>query len=341
MKILQIVANRIYNTNQIQYHKNNGLNIFSTKPIPYDTVTFTGSRASGVPLKKLAEYGIPDMYTGKEMMSYGTLSRMLKNGVFDLPLNKLLPILYKYNDTLHKTEQTFLKILKSIEQKQPQIKIDDALKLLLPEHKRALLDVQKPILFETLTNKACDMPLNLQRDFMVLLQDTSNKIHDLPTTSHFSEKEFIYRLQQVAKQIKVKNKHSEISAINKLIREARKLFGNQIIEKKKFGRGFTAKKLKMEYQMQPEVLKQNTQNMQYLRNIFNHSCLKNNNDIKNIFNITSAKICAAEIVEPFKRQQFIYDLKKITAKLKDKEFILLKSNAASALFPLRAAVVKL
>ena len=81
MKIFSIVANKIFNTNQLQHPKENGQNIFMTKPIPFDTVSFTASKASGTPLKKLAEYGLPDMYTGKDMLSYGTLSRMLKNGI--------------------------------------------------------------------------------------------------------------------------------------------------------------------------------------------------------------------------------------------------------------------
>lgn len=319
MRILSIVANKFYNTNQVQYPKNNGLNIFMTNPIPFDTVSFTASAASGTPLKKLAEYGMPDMYTGKMMMSYGNLSRMLKNGVFNMPLNKMLPILYKYYDCLHSTEQKVLKLLQSEEKKQPDIRIDEAFKKLFPEHEKKLIDIQKPILFEKLVSKTCDMPIIFHNDFMTLLRYTNDKIQDTPTISHFSEKEFIYRLQQVAKQIKVKNKHSEVSAINNLIREAKKLFSNQIEEKKKFGRGIAAKKVKMEYQLQPAILKQNTQNMQYLRNIFENSCLKNNNDIKNIFNITDAKICAAKIVEPFKRQEFIYDLKNIVKFLNDKE----------------------
>ena len=131
MKILPIFANNIYNTNQVQHPKKTGISVFMTKPMPYDTVSFNGIQGSGSSLKKLAEYGMPDMYTGKDMMSYGALSRMLKNGVFDLPLNKLLIILQKYHDTLHGTEQEVVKLLKSVAKKEPDIKINEAFKNIL------------------------------------------------------------------------------------------------------------------------------------------------------------------------------------------------------------------
>ena len=320
MKILPIIANKFYNTGQVQtsHPLKTRSNIFVTNPIPFDTVSFTASRASGTPLKKLAEYGMPDMYTGKEMMSYGTLSRMLKNGVFSLPLNKLLPILEKYKDTLHETEQEVVKQLKNVEKKQPHIKITEAFQKLFPEQQRRLLNVQRPV-FQELTQKACDMPRSFYDDFIDLMRYTNKKIAKDLTISHFSEKEFIYRLQQAAKQIKMTRRHTEITAVNHLIKEAKSLFGDQIEEKKKFGRGIAAKKLKMEFQMQPAILKQNTQKIQYLREMFDKSYIKNNKEIRNIFDVTNAKIYGFPTFEPFKRQEFIYDLKNIVKYLKNKD----------------------
>ncbi len=320
MKIFQIVANRFYNTNQVQasHPQKTHSNIFLTNPIPFDTVSFTASKASGTPLKKLAEFGIPDMYTGKEMMSNGALSRLFKNGVFGLPLNKLLPILGKYNNTLHDTEQEVVKLLKSVEKKHPNIKINEAFQKLFPEQQKILLNIQRPV-FQEITKKACDMPRTFYDDFIDLMRYTNKKIAKDPTISHFSEKEFIYRLEQVAKQIKMTRRHTEVSSINRLIREAKILFREQIEEKKKFGRGIAAKKLKMEYQMQPAVLKQNTQNLQYLRELFEKSYIKNNKEVRNLFDVTNAKIYGFPTFEPFKRQEFIYDLKNIVKFLKNKE----------------------
>ena len=318
MKILPIVANTFYKTNSVQHPKRQDSNIFLTSPIPFDTVSFTASKASGTPLKKLAEYGMPDMYTGKEMMPYGKLTRMLKNGVFNMPLNKLLPILEKYNGTLHNTEQEVVKLLKNVEKKYPDLRMDEAFQKLFPEHQTKLLRVQQPV-FQEITKKACDMPRSFYDDYIDLMRYTNKKIAKDPTISHFSEKEFIYRLQQAAKQIKMTKRHTEVTAVNRLIREAKNLFANQMNEKKKFGRGIAAKKLKMEYQMQPAILKQNTQNIQYLKNMFENSYIKNNKEIQNIFDVTNAKIYGFPTFEPFKRQEFIYDLKNIVKFLKNKE----------------------
>ncbi len=320
MKIFQIAVNKFYNTNQIQYQKpkTTGINIFATNPIPFDTVSFTASRASGVPLKKLAEYGMPDMYTGKEMMSYESLSNLLKRGVFNLPLNTLIPVLERYSNTLHETEQEVLKLLKSVEKKQPHIRINEAFHKLFPEQQKKLLNIQRPI-FQEITKKACDMPRSFYDDYIDLMRYTNKKIAKDLTISHFSEKEFIYRLQQAAKQIKMTKRHTEVTAVNNLIREAKALFSRQIEEKKKFGRGVAAKKLKMEYQMQPAILKQNTQNLQYLRTMFEKSYIKNNKEIQNLFDVTNAKIYGFPAFEPFKRQEFIYDLKNIVKFLKNKK----------------------
>ena len=317
MKIFSIIANNLFNINNSQYPKKDGQNIFMTNPIPFDTVSFTASKASGKPLKKLAEYGMPDMYTGKEMMSYGNLSSMLKNGVFYLPLNKLVPIIEKYSNTLHSTELEVVKQLKAVAKKKPDIKINEAFQKLFPEQQKKLLAVQRPV-FQEITQKACDMPISFYNDYIDLMRYTNKKLAKDLTISHFSEKEFIYRLKQAANQIKMTRRHTEISAINNLIREAKALFSNQIEEKKKFGRGITAKKMKMEYQMQPAILKQNIQKIEHLRGLFNKSYIKNNKEIQNLFDVTHAKIYGFPTFEPFKRQEFIYDLKNIVKFLKNK-----------------------
>lgn len=318
MKILPIFTNKIYNPSGVRsLHKGNP-NVFISQSNQYDTVSFTASKASGAPLKRLAEYGLPDMYTGQEMLTNGILSRMLKNGVFDFPLSRLVPILGKYKGALHDTELKLFSLLEGIAKKDPECKIDEALKRLFPEHQEKLLDVQRPI-FRKIIQQACDMPKTYLDDLMALMRDTDKKIKRKDTTSHFSEKAFIYRLQQVAKQIKAKKRHSETSAINNIIREATLIFRDQIEEKKKFGRGFVANELKMKYQMQPEVLKQNIQKLQHLKEILDSSVLKNNRDIRNIFELANAKICGFPIAEPFKRQEFIYDLKNIVKFLRNKK----------------------
>ena len=47
--------------------------------------------------------------------------------------------------------------------------------------------------------------------------------------------------------------------------------------------------------------------------------MKHNKDIQNIFDLTNAKVRGKSVIEPFKRQEFIYDLKNIVKDLKDKK----------------------
>ncbi len=320
MKIFSIISNQLYK-NQNVYQKNRisvQLNSNNLAPLKCDTVSFTASKASGEPLRKLAEYGIPDMYTGKLMLTWSRLSSMMENGVFALPLKKLVPILKKYENTMLETEHNIFKIFEKAEKKQPDVTIEDILKQQFQEHQKELLSKQQPI-FERLIEKACDLPSDIHNEFMDLMRMTSKKIANDPVVTHFSENEFIYKLSQAAKQIKTKNNHKGAHDINFLIRETKRIFIPQAEEKKKFGRGFKSNKAKMEYQMQPNVLKQNIQNIQYLRKIFENSSIKNNTDIKKIFKSTSAKICGLPVVEPFKRKEFIYDLKNVLKFMKDKK----------------------
>ena len=326
MRIFQIVANRFYNLNQVQHPNKTASNpsIIMTKPIPYDTVSFTSSRASGTPLRRLAEYGMQDMYTGKRMLSHGMLSKLLKNNVYEFNIGKLVSILSKYEDTLQDTELKVFGLLKKKSKQNPHIKIDQALKQMYSEHEPKLITVQRSVMYDIILKasellKEGRMTQLSFDDLMSLIRYSNKKLEKGVTTAHFSEKEFIYRLQQVAKQIKLKKHHAENVAISKIIRVARTMFAPQIAEKRKFGRSFEAKKLKMEYQMQPEILARNTQIMKHLRNLLEQTPLRNHKDILNIFNVTDAKVCGSPTVEPFKRSEFIYDLKTILKSLNDSE----------------------
>jgi len=320
MKILSIISNQQYNKQNVYLNGNNNAQTQRTSLLPLrcNMITFGISKASGEPLKKLAEYGLPDMYTGQLMLTWKQLSRMLENGVFEFPLKKLIPILKKYEGTMLETEHKIFMIFEKAEKKQPNSTIEDVLKQQYNDHQKKLLNKQQPI-FEKLIEKACDLPEDIHKDFMDLMRMTSKRIAKDPVITHFSENEFIYKLNQIAKQIKTTNNRKEISSINLLLREAKRLFKPQAEEKKKFGRGIKAAQAKMEYQMQPKNLKRNTQNIQYLRKIFEESDIKNNREIKHLFRSTSAKICGFPVVEPFKRKEFIYDLKNVIKFLKNKK----------------------
>ncbi len=319
MRIFPILRCKISNINPTESKRNpTNYAVTMSNIQQIDTVSFGVSKASGEPLRKLAEYGMPDMYTGQIMLSKGAYTKLLENNVFNLPLKKLIPILSKYENTMLKTEHEFFNLMKKAERVNPNLKINDVISRNFIEHQKKLLNIQQPI-FAELMQKACDLPKHKYDEFMDFMRETNKRIAKDPIISHFSEKEFIYKLQQVEKQIKSKNNYKETVAIRSIVREAKSIFSEQIQEKKKFGRGTEAKKLKMEYQLQPEVLKQNSQKFQKLQEMFENSVIRNNKDLRNIFDNTRAKIYGFPIIEPFKRQEFIYDLKNILKNLHDKD----------------------
>jgi len=317
MRISPISVLNIYNNNN--YAARNNSKPFITAPLGFDSVSFTGVHAGGMPLKKLAAYGIPDMYTGKTLLDPKVLESLLQRNVFDKPISKLTPIISKYQDTLLPVEKTILELVTTLAKKQPDIKLYEALKTLAQEHQKKLLKIQQPV-FEHLIQKACDLPQNLYKDFWDLMNITNKRLSKEPVIIPFNENDFIYKLQRVATVIKAKNIHKETLAINNLIKEAKLVFAVEEENHIKFGRGKKGRQRKIEYQMRPAVLKQNVIRLRYLEEIFSKSVFKNNKDLQQIFHQTSARIHGFPAVIPFKRKEFVHELKEITKRIEDKDF---------------------
>ncbi len=322
--ILPVLATRI-DSNISLYSKNRKTVITQDMPEPCSVnevqkayaVPFLGHKNNVSALRKLIGYKLPDMYLGQIMLDPKVLESMQRNGVFNYTLDKLVPILKKYEKNLLPVAKSFVKMLENTSKEHPDIKIDDAVSLYFKEHEKKLLELQEPILFEELTEKACDMPKVYFDDFMELMNITNQKISNDTVIDPFSEKTFIYQLTQASYPIRMKNKRYEVSAINNLIREAKATFIPPLkLERTLYGRN-RAKKL--EYQRRPDVLKENSRKFQYLKSIFLNSPLKYNKDLIRIFNSTSAKIYGKSTKSAFKRKEFIYDLKKITKFLDDEK----------------------
>ena len=322
--ILPILANRIESNNQLTRYKGKTMHSVSATfdctatelPKTY-AVPFLGVKNNVTALRKLVRYKLPDMYLGQIMLDPTVMENMLKNGVFDYTLDRLVPILKKYEKSLLPVSKAFLKMLETTSKQHPDIRIDDAIGLYFKEHERKLLRLQEPILFEELTEKACDMPPVLFDDFKELMQITDQKISNDKMLDPFSEKAFIYQLTQASFPIKNKKRRHEIQAINTIIKEAKLTFIPQAkAVRSLYGRN-RAKKL--EYQRRPEVLRENSKKFQYIKGLFTNSVLKHNKDLIQIFNSTGAKIYGKRTVSAFKRKEFIYDLKKITKFLDDQK----------------------
>lgn len=285
-------------------------------PLTHDCVSFSGVASGGDILKKLAAYGVPDMYTGQILLDPKKFEKMQNDGTFNFPLGKLTRILDKYENTMMPVEKEVLGLLKKISKKQPDISLSEAMKELYPLHKKLLLRAQQPF-FEEIIRLACDLPKNLFDEFSELMNITNKRLQNDSVVLPFSEREFLYKLRRISENIKIRNNKNEIRAMNKLISTAQKIFNNEPKGHNFYGRNI---KKKLEMQMQPEILKRNSSNLDEFKRAFENSPLRKNEDIAKLLDKTSAKIHGYPSYAQFERKSFIHELKKITRKLKNRNF---------------------
>ncbi len=286
------------------------------KPVlAVDTVTFTGVSNGGDILKKLCAYGVPDMYTGLRLLDPKVLEHMQTNGIFNQPLEKVVKIASYYEDTMMPINKEVFENVKKVSKKQPNITLSEAFKYLYPIHKKHLLRAQQKV-FEEIIRLACDLPKDLYDEFSVLMNITNKRLSNDPVVLPFSEREFLYKLRRIGDEMIFKKPKHEY-AMRKLISFAGKIFCNEPKGNRAFGRNI---KKKLEIQMRPEILKRNSTNLAEFKRIFEVSPLRNNADIIHLLDNTSAKIHGFPSYANFERKSFIHELKKITRKLKNKDF---------------------
>ena len=302
----------------------------------YNTsISFMGVTHGGDRLRKLVRYGIPDMYTGQTLLDSKTLEYLQYKNIFSKPIKELLVHLKPHEDTLVATGKQFYELVKEIAKTKPNFTLSDVAKLNRPEHEKSLVDAQSGI-FQRLIYKGCDLPKGeLRDDFSVLTNITIQRYMNDKVVLPFSETEFKYKLKRISETIKSRNNRQEISAMKEIEKMAAKLFKSKTPEKrgyytqiqpnlkerKKHPEMFKATlRKKLEHQMQPEILKKNADNLAKIREYYECSPLKENKELEKLFEDTSAKIHGYPFYAKFERKSFLYELKKITKCLKDRDF---------------------
>lgn len=286
------------------------------KPLPCDKINFGGICTDGAgALKELAEYGLTDLYTGLNLLPAKSLEYYQRTNFFDKDLSEVVKMLAKHEDCLLPVEHEVYNLLKKVSKKQPTLKLDEALKSLYPEYQKELLAIQQPV-FEELIRTASEMPHKTFCEFMELMNITNKKISKDPVILPFSAKEFIYKLERAALPIKSKNNKKEVRDMRKLIAAAKEIFKDELNINTR-SRFSSPRDLDM--LLKPGEIMKNFKKMQYLKMLLDNSHLYNNNDIVKIFNTMSARIHYFPTIVPFQRKTFIYDLRKITHDLEDKE----------------------
>lgn len=281
-----------------------------------DIVTFTGISHGGNYLRKLAAYGLPDMYTGKPMLAPIEFEHLQQSDVFKKGIATVVKVVSRYEKTLQPVESLFFNTIKKMSKSYPDINLKEAVNMLKKPHEDILLGIQQKI-FQKLILLACDMPEDLFKEFAQLMNITNRRLLRDPVVVPFSEKEFNYKLKRISIEILSKNNKHETKEIKKFIELAEKLFPSQGKEQLNKRSKMSIQK-KLEAQMKPEVLKNNSQKLQKLYKFFYRSRLRHNSDLRKLLDETGARIHEFPYVEQFTRKSFIHDIHGIANRLEDK-----------------------
>ncbi len=291
-----------------------------TNSLCVDSVSFTGvSGREAKALKMLAEYGITDIYTGKLLLGSKSMERLLKNGVFRQKLPKLVHSLEYYEDSLNPVQAKFYKYVKKFAKTNPNANLRDVIASLKKLHSYKLLSHSQQPIFEEMTRLASRMPEHLFEQYCSLIKTTDNILNHEPVILPFSEREFKYKLSRIAEAIRHRNNKKEVHDIIILEKMAKKLLNSDTYYGYVMKRRKMTKEQKLVEQMKPDNFRRNYANFYALKTFLDLSSLKRNKDLQKLFDATGAKIHGLPDIIPFTRKGFIYDLKKITKKLNDKD----------------------
>ena len=286
-------------------------------PVPScDTIAFTGVRHGAQKLKKLASYGVTDMYTGRLMLDAKKFEQWQQSDLFSKSIKQILHVTRHSKKTLGNVEFQVYEILEQEAKKTPHDTLEMIIKRIKPKYEKELLSKQQPI-FEKLIQVACKMPSDRFNEFIKLMDVTSKKIENNPVVLPFSEREFRYKLSRIASEIESKNDKDEVVAINKIKRIVSYMFPSG-----KPTSRFVVKNSKLKKytrnQKSASVIKANAIKLNKIDEYFKTSPLSDNKELIELFQDVRARIYGFPTYAPFKRKPFIHDLDKITDTLDDK-----------------------
>ncbi len=264
--------------------------------LPYIYPVSFSSIGNSSKLRSLFSYGLPCMYSGIPMIDPKVLTKMLKNQTFSRPAAQVLEVLEPYKESFTGIEAKVLEIIKERAKVNPDKNIQEILKDVEPVYKRRLRKKQAPI-FHELTEAAYALPVQYQNQFKKLMCETDKKLNERPIIIPFSSYEFRYKLSKIREDIVKGEDIKAKKVINKLIKESKWLANST----------------------NPKTIENQKQIVNFLDVILKKSVLKNNEQLKNLIEVSKSRLTREEIIIPFSRKAFIYDLAKIINDLPDKK----------------------
>lgn len=252
--------------------------------------------ANSAKLKTLFSYGLPSIYSGDTMIDPRKVSKMLKNGVFEGPIAEVMKRIEQFEESLSETELNVYRILKEEAKIQPNKTVSEVLKYLAPDYQE-ILTAQQNMVFHQLGIAAQELPEEYRYKFVQLMQETKDKQANRPVEVRFSRPEFKYRLEKIQEDVSKMNNLKANKVMIKLIEVAEKLTkeDDSITDDEKL------------------------KTVEFMEKILKTSVLKNNQQLKYIFDNAKSRLKHEKILIPFARKTFIYDLNKVLEGLPNEE----------------------
>ena len=252
----------------------------------YFPVNFTGVNGSDISkVRKLFQYGIPDMYSQRITIDPKILSRWVKGGLFQRPAAEVLNVFKHYPDSFVGNEKDLLGLLAQRVMAHPEMTMKEILQEIRPVYSRILRKEQTPV-FHKMWEEFQDMPEIYRYKFENLLSKTERMLNDKPVFIPFSSYEFRYKLAKIAEYV---NAGSDIKAkktMTKLMKESMR-FSN------------TTKAENIEHQKKV---------LMFINHIRRRSVLRNNEQLKQLYLESYMRLNKDKMVFPFRRKSFIYDV---------------------------------
>ena len=276
------------------------VNFSINQPLENQTITALYNPAFGLAnsgkLKMLFSYGMPCMYSGIEMIDPKKVQRLMKVNAFDGPTKDVLKSIKPFEKSLRNIELYVYKILQEQSELYPDKTVQEIFKVIEPIYKKRLRKKQAPT-FQELRNLGQKLPDNYRYKFKQFMEETDNKLNDKPVIVPFSKFEFNYKLEKIKEDIDKKGDVKSNRVINRLCKEAKKLSADT--------NSRTA-----DHQL--EVLS-------LMQMMLKSSILKNDDRLKTLLESSVSKISMKEVLVPFSRKAFLYDLDSILQGLPDKK----------------------
>jgi hypothetical protein len=269
-------------------------------PYAYYPPSLSFGIANSGKLKTLFTYELPCMYTGIDMIDPKKIQKMLKNNLFDGPISAVIARLQPFKKSLQQVELNIFNILEEQAKFYPEKTVEEIIQSLVPTHRKELRRRQSPIIQELIAASR-DLPEEYRYKFKQFIEEAIDKLDDRPILVPYSRTEFKYKLEKIQEDVDKNKNLKATKAMRKLIEVSEKL---------------TTKEQEISTEEKLATL-------DFMEKILKTSVLKENPQLKQLFQNARMRLNGEKLLIPFSRKGFIYDLEKLLTDLPDTE---LKEN---------------